>query len=723
MFDADRPIQKINQDRLNRAKFAKYLARCMLDHHETNSLVIGLSGGFGSGKTSIINMVLEELEFASTNLEDNQKPIVLNFSPWSYSGQNQLIYSFFRRLSSVIRLAPHLKHKEQIIYLLELYVSFFTRQPIPKALRHQRTLWQRLTGQYKEEIYAWESGRDLTMVKAELNKLLSEQKHKMIIIIDNISRIYPEEIKQILQIVKSMGDYANTVYMLSINKEQVVNAINKIDGQGGEEYIEKIIQLPFNVPAIQKQDLEAILGDKLTRVMQSVPETSWTDEYWADIYYSAVKYCFENCRDITRYVNTLNFSYARLKDMVNPVDYFAITAIEVFMPEVYAGIRDNKDLFTDLLEHVYKLDADELQKERERTDEIMNRNQRIPRQMLINLIMKLFPRIRHIYDPETPFYHSDRIAPQLKRVCSPEFFDLYFKLSMQASQIPPAEFQAIIKVANDRVAFDHLLTRLNQDERIIKFIDQLNSPLLAHIPEENIPTIIFALIDNGDLFPRGRAGMLSLSTPMRIHRIIHELLSRIKNKDKRFEMMREAIDKAEKSIFIIVHELQEQGHEHLEDRDMFLPESYRDLTQEQLNILKTLAATRIQNWADSGRLDNHPELKLILYAWAEFADKTQVTHYVEKLTSADKGLVTFLVSILNEPILNAMTKYNTEINREKFLNEIKDFIEPDKLKDRAKAIFEDNYFEKLREQEQLAVMIFLELLQISTTKTIPKTTA
>jgi predicted KAP-like P-loop ATPase len=94
MFDADRPITSSSQDRLGRGTFAKYLARCILDHNVPESLVIGLNGGSGTGKTSLINLVLEELRYASNNMFDQEKPIILNFSPWSYSGQGQLIYGF-----------------------------------------------------------------------------------------------------------------------------------------------------------------------------------------------------------------------------------------------------------------------------------------------------------------------------------------------------------------------------------------------------------------------------------------------------------------------------------------------------------------------------------------------------------------------------------------------------------------------------------------------------
>src|SRR3990167_203743 len=250
MFDADRPIITSSQDRLNRTTFAKYLARSILDHQNPESFVIGLYGGWGVGKTSVINMMIEELKFAGSNMLDDEKPIILNFSPWSYSGQNQLIYSFFRRLSSTLRQVPELKNGKRIIHLLELYVSFFTHQAVPKSLRTHSSWFSRLIFRRNNEVYGWESGRDLTLVKAELNELLRQQKHKIVIVIDNVSRLYPVEIKQIFQIVKSMGDYTNTTYLLSFDKTQIIQALNLVEPGSGHEFIEKIIQLPFEVPPI-----------------------------------------------------------------------------------------------------------------------------------------------------------------------------------------------------------------------------------------------------------------------------------------------------------------------------------------------------------------------------------------------------------------------------------------------------------------------------------------
>lgn len=723
MFDADRPITKRHQDRLNRTLFAYYLAHCMLDYKDPESLVIGLNGGWGVGKTSVMNLVREELTLAANNLPDDEKPIILNFSVWSYSGQNQLIYNFFRRLSSTLRSAPYLKNANRIIYLLELYVSFFTHQPIPKSLRTKRSFLDKLRFGENDEVYAWESGRDLTSVKAELNELLRQQKSKIIIIIDNISRLYDYEIKQIFQIVKSMGDYANTAYLLALDKEHIIRVLNKIDGEGAESYLEKIVQLPFTIPAILQQDLEKIFSDRMSEVIATVPEEAWQIEYWADIYYGALKFFFKNCRDITRYVNTLNFSYPRLRDVVNPVDFFALTAIEVFLPSVYFGIRDNKDLFTDLLDNVYILDEEQIENDKLRCDEILARSKRIPRHTLLVLLTQLFPRLRRIYQPKLISYHSNTMARKLRRICSPDLFDTYFRLSMQSTQIPIAEFNTIIKLASDPRGFDQALTRLNQDERITNFLDQLDGVELNKIPPEHVQTIVNALLDNGDLFPLGLSGILSLNTPMRIHRIIHGLLRHFKSSEERFLILQNAIANANKSIFIIVNELKEQAREHGEDFDTFVPLEFRDLTPGQLDILRKLTISRIEIWAQDGRLIDHPQLLQILYAWRDWGTENKVKFFVEQMVKTDRGLITFLQITLYKAIDEAMTQYEKKLGWETYLANIETFIAPNTLEEHAKELFEDEYFEKLREREQLALMIFLDLLKTHTTKIIPQTTA
>jgi len=571
-------------------------------------------------------------------------------------------------------------------------------------------------------VYAWESGRDLTLVKAELNELLRRQKRKIIIIIDNISRLYPQEIRQIFQIVKSMGDYANTVYLLALDKRQVVRALDSIDVKhNGEEFVEKIVQLPFQIPPISQQDLENIFADRVADVILTLPEDAWDRQYWADIYYESVKYFFDNCRDITRYVNTLNFGYPRLRDVVNPVDYFALTAIEVFLPHVYAGIRDNKDLFTDLLDNVYTFTQDQRQKEKLRCDEILSRNNRVAPDALLTLFLLLFPRLRRIYYPGVNFYYSDAQARTLRRICSPDLFDAYFRLSMQAGQITVSEFNTLLGFAADHSAFDHELNRLNHDGRISAFLNMLDSKILAAVPRQHIQTIISALLDNGDLFPQGVSGPLSLDTPMRIYRITHRLLQRFNDPEERFILLQNAIAKANNSLYVLAYEIKQQEAQHTEDSDAFLPLEFRDLTPDELASLRKLVISRIASWAQNNSLANHPRLIQLLYAWRDWGNEEDCRRFVKQLTDNDPGLITFLTATLDKPITQAMTRYEKTPEWEVSLENINAFIPAHLLVEHAKALFEDNYFEKLREREQLALMIFLDLMKVDTNKVVPKT--
>lgn len=720
MFDADRPILKSEQDRLGRTTFAKYLARCILDHKSPESLVIGLYGGWGTGKTSIINLMIEELNAASSNMFDDERPIILNFSPWSYSGQNQLIYAFFRRLSSMLRQSPFLENKEKIIHLLELYISFFTNKPIPKALRTKRSWFTRLFHPFRsqEDAYAWESGRDLTQVKAELNELLLNQKHKIIIIIDNVSRIDSTEMRQIFQIVKSMGDYNNTVYLLSLDKEAVTTAL----GEDSEEYLEKIIQLPFEVPVISKQDLENILLDRLKSIILLVPEDAWQTEYWADIYYSTIKFFFHSCRDITRYINTLSFGFVRVKDIVNPVDFFALSAIRVFEPNVFYGIRDNKDLFTDLIDNVYKINKQKISDDKIRCDEILNRAEQYPSEMILQLLMHLFPRMRSIYQENTPFYHAEALARKNKRICSPDVFDIYFRLSMPSGYIPDSEMDAILSATNNELDFSQALLRLNQDDRVTKFLDLLDGVAVVKIPAANIGNVVNALMDSGDLFPPGETNLVSFNTSMRIHRICHQLLRRLPTTDERYAIFQKAITNAKNSIYIIVHELMEQSKEHVESESDYVPAEHRDLTARQLNDLQKLAASKIVYWAELGRLAEHPKLLPILYAWKSWGNKEACADYVIEMTKNDRNLVAFLCATLKDPIDEAISKLEKNPSWEESLKNIEAFVPPSVIEPHVKELFEDQYFEKLREREQLAILIFLDLIKAETLKIMPNTT-
>lgn len=63
-------------------------------------MVIGLQGKWGTGKTSIINM---SIEYINETDQEGNTPIIIQFNPWLFSNQNQLIKKFFDELMVAIK--------------------------------------------------------------------------------------------------------------------------------------------------------------------------------------------------------------------------------------------------------------------------------------------------------------------------------------------------------------------------------------------------------------------------------------------------------------------------------------------------------------------------------------------------------------------------------------------------------------------------------------------
>ena len=69
------PIERGEEDKLDRREFARLLARALAFTPESSSIVVALYGEYGSGKTSTINLCLEELA------EKDEAPVVGRFEP------------------------------------------------------------------------------------------------------------------------------------------------------------------------------------------------------------------------------------------------------------------------------------------------------------------------------------------------------------------------------------------------------------------------------------------------------------------------------------------------------------------------------------------------------------------------------------------------------------------------------------------------------------------
>lgn len=324
MFRPDQPIKSSKEDILGRQSFAQSLGHAILSYKEKESIVIGLFGEWGSGKTSIINMAREYINSASKKGSDDKKPIIVNFNPWNYSDQNQLISQFFRQLSVSLRRRDYSGIVNKVGQKLEIYGNLFepfALVPLAGSVAYRISKVFNIIGKAAKR-WGNVKSNDLNYIRCELNTLLFEQPQKIVIVIDDIDRLNDVEIRQIFQLVKSLADFPNTIYLLAFDKNVVINALMKVHEGSGQEYLEKVVQIPFEVPLISKQEVEELLSSQLSELLRDMPAARWDQDYWSDIYYGelyggGLRCFFRNIRDVNRYINTLRFGFGIVKDEVN----------------------------------------------------------------------------------------------------------------------------------------------------------------------------------------------------------------------------------------------------------------------------------------------------------------------------------------------------------------------------------------------------------------------
>ena len=103
MFHSDKPISSRSDDLLKRSGFAQLLANSIASLNKADTFTIGVFGKWGSGKTSVVKMMLQELENQQESADEQDKIIVIHFEPWNFTDSNQLLNQFFARLANEFR--------------------------------------------------------------------------------------------------------------------------------------------------------------------------------------------------------------------------------------------------------------------------------------------------------------------------------------------------------------------------------------------------------------------------------------------------------------------------------------------------------------------------------------------------------------------------------------------------------------------------------------------
>lgn len=192
-FKVDKAITSKNEDLFSRRENATTLAKIIKSYQDEDSISIGIIGDWGGGKTSFINMVLEDFN-------DDKKFIIINFNPWNISTRKQLISDFFTKLSIEIgRKNTSKRYKKLSNGLKVLSYAFKPFKFIP-GLDIASEISDNISNALQEIAEMTEKNLDTT--KEEINNAIKKIDKKIIIVIDDLDRLADTDIQEIFQLVK-----------------------------------------------------------------------------------------------------------------------------------------------------------------------------------------------------------------------------------------------------------------------------------------------------------------------------------------------------------------------------------------------------------------------------------------------------------------------------------------------------------------------------------------
>lgn len=632
MILPDNPILEDSQDKLRRAPLALKVSELVKNFQGGESFVIGIEGPWGAGKSSFLNLVLNDLG----NVED---VIILTFNPWNFTGQNELLAEFFSSLSEVLSE----KLGKDGMETLQGYASKLQMQV---AVNPKISLFGFLDvdfGSVKGQKETLQQGRK------KIDSRLKALGKKIVIVVDDIDRLDKLETRLIMKLVKMTANFPNTVFLLAYDRKRVCERLNE-DGWPGDEYLKKIIQVSFTLPEPDKQQLLQVLFFDLDKTIEGVygeVRLEGEDEKrWGELLYEGFRDLFKTIRDIKRFVSSLRLNWSIMgKDEINPVDFIGIEAIRVFAPDFYSAIAANKSLFTETTNHQvgsYSRNEDsklEIYKELKKL---------IPdgyAKAIQGITKVLFPQVDEMS------YGNEWQSEWRKenRICAQERFDFYFQLGVPRGEVSGVEAKDLIDSLSDPKLFSEKVLKMKEEGKLRKTFPRLVDSLDS-LAEKEIRNLIQTFWDLEKSLSEEKEEAFDFDDPTTwVGRLSYQGLKRI-SKENRLKVAMELLENSRTleypARFIAIED--EGMKKRLDDEKLF--------SQEELDSLKKIMVKKISDSAVNQSLLEEYSFIRLLFLWARWEGKENVEKYIGELLE-QKGVV-FVLKKFVFRVLSTARNYN-----------------------------------------------------------------
>ena len=303
----DVPITQNKEEALGLGTYAtvlsKFIERC------DTPLTIALQGDWGSGKTSLMNLIKE-------SLDGNQKYKTIWFNTWQYAQFKMADTLSLSMMSCLVDILSQPSEGKSIkaaktaksLLAVARAVAIGGASMIGQADTVKAAL-DEYYASLPEGSRSEDPSQILEKLKNSLTELVGEHvkdgREKVVMFIDDLDRLVPIRAVELLEALKVFMDIDNCVYVIACDYSVIVTGLKDKFGVSegelkGRSFFDKIIQVPFKMPT-KRYEVNTYLTNLLGRI--GIDASKQKD---IDIYRDLVEYSVGfNPRAMKRLLNSL----------------------------------------------------------------------------------------------------------------------------------------------------------------------------------------------------------------------------------------------------------------------------------------------------------------------------------------------------------------------------------------------------------------------------------
>lgn len=330
----DSPIKSVAQDRLGRVGFSRHLAAMMLDSTSTQSRTISVEGSWGEGKSSAVEMALDIIGAEQVD----PRPFVVRLNPWQFATKDSLVNALLAELANFFRsntkfgfapeLASSIEDYAHALSLLRLDPSVeFASKILPSAVKLGTAVLQPIDS--------------LEEKKARVQDAVLSSGRSIVVVIDDVDRLLPPEVVEVVRFVRAVGDFASTTYVLAYDHKRVAESLSSEGIKSPDRFLEKIVQQRIHLPPVRRAHVRESFELQIAelKIFSQRREFDESGSRRVEVFDYCVSSLLRDLRTVSRLIGRLRSLPPGLSKEVEFWDLVGLNTIALASPELFELIR------------------------------------------------------------------------------------------------------------------------------------------------------------------------------------------------------------------------------------------------------------------------------------------------------------------------------------------------------------------------------------------------